>query len=149
MGVKVSDPDSPGIDNLARYLISIYGLDSDSLTQDLVVPDEVVTDDLVAFVASIDFIDHELPLAQEELLNDDNETKAQYFLSSDLSPFYKAETLFTGLYDDAITDPVYAQIAVGLAAAGLDERAELIALSKIFQPSGAGRCLPENRKGIF
>ena len=54
------------------------------------VPDEVVTDDLVAFVASIDFIDHELPLAQEELLNDDNETKAQYFISSDLSAFLQS-----------------------------------------------------------
>lgn len=148
-GRKGVDPDSPGIDNLGRYLISIYGLDSDSLTQDLVVPDEVVTDDLVAFVASIDFIDHELPLAQEELLNDDNETKAQYFLSSDLSPFYKVETLFTGLYDDAITDPVYAQIAVGLAAAGLDERAELIALSKIFQPSERADAFRKIGKAFF
>ena len=29
-GRKGVDPDSPGIDNLGRYLISIYGLDSDS-----------------------------------------------------------------------------------------------------------------------
>ena len=133
-GRKGVEPDSPGILNLARYLVTVYGLDDASLTGDLVVPPELESDELVAFVISTDFVDHRLPLAEGELLTNDNAERAEYFLSSDLSPFYRAEQLFEGVSDDAITDPVYAEIAAGLASSGLIERAERTVRSKIFQP---------------
>ncbi|WP_029652732.1 hypothetical protein [Marinobacter daepoensis] len=134
-GRKGVAPNSPGVLNLARYLVTVYGLDVASLAADLVVPAGIASDELVAFVISTDFIDHQLPLAQGERLTDDPAKRAEYFLRSDLSPFYQAEQLFVGVYDDAATDPVYGLIAEGLSAAGLNDEAVLTVRSKIFQPS--------------
>lgn len=131
---KGAEPDSPGVLNLARYLVTGYGLDGASLTADLVVPSEIETDELIAFVISTDFIDHQLPLADGERLTDGNAARAQYFLQSDLSPFFRAENLFKGVFDDSVTDPVYSEIALGLYAAGLNTQADRTVRSKIFQP---------------
>ncbi|SEO96282.1 carboxypeptidase-like regulatory domain-containing protein [Aquisalimonas asiatica] len=130
--------DGPAIVNVARYLFQQYddAISSEALADDgFSVPQGLRDDAQVSALAATQVIDHTLPLAPDETLGMDNAARAAYFFGSDLSPYYRAARLFDAVFDDATTDPVFARIARGQAAAGRVEEASLTLETRIFQPA--------------
>ncbi len=126
--------DSAALVNMARYLVVAHGLTAEVLSADTFeVPQPLDPDNLLPLLADSDVLETALPLAQEELLGDDNEARLNYFMRSDQSPYYQAARLFDGVIDDQVLDPIYASVAIGQAEAGLVESAMLTVASSIFQ----------------
>ncbi|BEH15444.1 hypothetical protein [Marinobacter shengliensis] len=126
--------DSAALLNIARYVVVINALSAEAIAAaDFAVPQPIDPENLLGLLADTEVVDSTLPLAVGEELGDDNAARVEYFFRSDLSPYYRAARLFDGVIDDQIMDPVYADIAVGQAAAGLVEQARLTAESSIFQ----------------
>mgnify|MGYP000238092605 FL=1 len=122
--------------NAARHVFQEYAITPavDLTSSGFSVPDGVSSDSDIAELASLDVIDHEVPLAEGEQLGFDNQARLDYFYNSDLSPFYRAEQLFNDVFDDRVMDPVYVDIARGLASVGRQDRAEVVLRANIFQP---------------
>lgn len=122
--------------NAARHVFQEYAINpaSDLISSSFSVPAAVSSDSDIVELASLDVIDHEVPLAEGEQLGFDNQARLDYYYNSDLSPFYRAEQLFTDVFDDLVMDPVYVDIARGLASVGRQDRAEVILRANIFQP---------------
>lgn len=124
------------IANLLRYTFQAYAITTADLdAADFEPPAGLSMDAHIPALARLTVLDHRLPLTPGEALGEDNAARMAYFYGSDLSPYYQAEQLFTGVFDDAVLDPLYKSIAAGLVAAGLDERAEVVLQSQIFQPA--------------
>lgn len=126
--------DSAALLNIARYVVVINALGAEAIAAaDFTVPQPIDPENLLPLLADTEVVDSTLPLAVGEELGDDNAARVEYFFRSDLSPYYRAARLFDGVMDDQVMDPVYADIAVGQAAAGLVEQAKLTVGSSIFQ----------------
>lgn len=126
--------DSAALLNIARYVVVINALSAEAIAAaDFTVPQPIDPENLLPLLADTEVVDSTLPLAVGEELGDDDAARVEYFFRSDLSPYYRAARLFDGVMDDQVMDPVYADIAVGQAAAGLVEQAKLTAESSIFQ----------------
>lgn len=126
--------ESSALLNIIRYVVVINALSADVIAAaDFEVPQPIDPENILTLLADTDAVDSTLPLAVGEELGTDNAARVDYFFRSDLSPYYRAAKLFDGVIDDQIMDPLYADIAVGQAAAGLTEQAKLTAQSSIFQ----------------
>lgn len=127
--------DGPELANLIRYLISAHGLQTtDFADEDFTVPviDAASVDSILQVRGAID---HTLPLPDEQLLGNDSAKRLAYFYGSDLSPFYRAEQIVKGIYDDTLLDPVYQSIAEGQARVGLLDDALVTLNTRLFQTS--------------
>ena len=125
----------PQIRNLMRYVLQNYQLEPAALSQsDFTVPAGLGSDSDIPRLTELHALDHRIPLTDAEKLGMDNEARREYFYSSDLSPFHRAERLFDGVLDDLILDPVYEEIAEGLAFAGRIDEARTMLRTRIFQP---------------
>ncbi|MBL7250969.1 hypothetical protein [Alloalcanivorax marinus] len=126
---------SPQIRNLMRYVLQSYDLDPAALAQSgFTVPAGLAADSDIVRITGLRALDHRIPLTDAEKLGMDNDARREYFYASDLSPFYRAERLFDDVLDDLILDPVYQEVARGLAFAGLVDESQLILRTRIFQP---------------
>ncbi|MCC4309808.1 carboxypeptidase-like regulatory domain-containing protein [Alcanivorax marinus] len=126
---------SAQIRNLMRYVLQNYQLDPDALSHsDFTVPAGLGADNDIARLTGLRALDHRIPLTDAEKLGMDSDARREYFYASDLSPFYRAERLFDDVLDDLILDPVYQEIAEGLASAGRTDDSMMILRTKIFQP---------------
>ncbi|MBM7332084.1 MAG: carboxypeptidase-like regulatory domain-containing protein [Alcanivorax sp.] len=126
---------SAQIRNLMRYVLQNYQLDPDALSHsDFTVPAGLGADNDIARLTGLRALDHRIPLTDAEKLGMDSDARREYFYASDLSPFYRAERLFDDVLDDLILDPVYEDIAEGLAFAGQVEEAKSILRTRVFQP---------------
>ena len=128
-------PASPAGLNVVRYLMNHYGITTDALAQaGFTPPADLAGDSTVAELANRDAIDPTQPLAPAERLGDDQEARRAYFYRTTLSPFYRSEQLFQGVYDDNYLDPLYAAIAEGQARAGLLDDATRTLRTQVFNP---------------
>lgn len=126
---------SAQIRNLMRYVLQNYQLDPDALSHsDFTVPAGLGADNDIARLTGLRALDHRIPLSDAEKLGLDSDARREYFYASDLSPFYRAERLFDDVLDDLILDPVYEDIAEGLAFAGRIDEARTMLRTRIFQP---------------
>ncbi|WP_410306512.1 carboxypeptidase-like regulatory domain-containing protein [Alloalcanivorax sp. C16-1] len=126
---------SAQIRNLMRYVLQSYDLDPATLAQsDFTVPAGLGADNDIARLTGLRALDHRIPLTDAEKLGMDSDARREYFYASDLSPFYRAERLFDDVLDDLILDPVYEDIAEGLAFAGQVDEAKIILRTRVFQP---------------
>ncbi|WP_412851607.1 hypothetical protein [Ectothiorhodospira shaposhnikovii] len=142
--------DSPGIFNVARYLLQAYPVGIAELEDPgFQVPAGLVNDMTIAELVASRVLDHQVPLAEAEVLGMDNQARLEYFLRSDLSPYYRAERLFDGVYDDSVLDPVFAGIARGMAAAGLFDEADLTLRARIFQPAERANAFRQVGREVF
>ncbi|MCG5517195.1 MULTISPECIES: hypothetical protein [unclassified Ectothiorhodospira] len=134
-GQRGMPANSPGVFNVARYLVQTYPVGIEALEDpEFQLPEGLARDQTIARLAASRVLDHQVPLAEAEVLGMDNQARLEYFLRSDLSPYERAERLFDGVFDDSVLDPVFARIAQGMAAAGLHEEADLVLRAQIFQP---------------
>lgn len=126
--------DSAALLNIARYLVVAHELTAETLASDTFeTPQPLDPDSLLPLLADSETVNTALPLAPDELLGSDNEARVTYFFRSDQSPYYRAARLFDGVIDDQVLDPVYVEVATGLAEAGLTEQARLTVESSVFQ----------------
>ncbi|WP_156500111.1 hypothetical protein [Ectothiorhodospira sp. BSL-9] len=136
MGERSVPAGSSALLNIARYVFQVHAMPEDLSNSEADLPLADIRHDLILRdLASQRVIDHTIPLAHGEALGMDNERRMAYFLNSDLSPYHRAERLFDEVFDDAVTDPVFADIAHGMAASGMLEAAELTLRARIFQPA--------------
>ncbi|MFC6327949.1 carboxypeptidase-like regulatory domain-containing protein [Alloalcanivorax gelatiniphagus] len=123
------------IRNLMRYVLQSYQLDPAALSQSgFTVPAGLGGDSDIARITGLRALDHRIPLTNAEKLGMDSDARREYFYASDLSPFHRAERLFDGVLDDLILDPVYEEIAEGLAFAGQVGEAKTVLRTRVFQP---------------
>lgn len=122
--------------NLVRYAFQRYGISVATLSSTpFTLPSGLSSDAQVPALSRLTVLDHTLPLAAGEELGNNNLNRLNYFYASDLSPFYRAEQLFTDIFDDLVLDPLYSDIAAGLAAIGHMDEANTILQARIFQPT--------------
>lgn len=121
--------------NVVRYLLNQYDVDGAALDADgFQVPAGLAGDAVVPVLAEQNVIDPTQPLAPGERFGDDEAARRAYFFRSSLSPFYRSEALFEGVFDDNYLDPLYAGIAEGQARAGLIDEATLTLRTQVFSP---------------
>ncbi|MFA9459537.1 carboxypeptidase-like regulatory domain-containing protein [Thiohalorhabdus methylotrophus] len=127
---------SPALLNSIRYILDQHGIAAaDLATSGQSLPTgAVAADSVLPSLMASRVIDHTIPLASGEALGTDNQVRLDYFFRSDVSPYYRTEQLISDVYDDGARDPVYVNVAAGLAGAGLLEQAELVLQANIFQP---------------
>ncbi|MEQ6885946.1 carboxypeptidase-like regulatory domain-containing protein [Salicola sp. Rm-C-2C1-2] len=131
---------SSQIANVVRYALGGYGISAaDFSDSDFSVPAGLADDSLVAQLAGVEVLDPDVPLAEGEELGSDNTARLEYLLSSRESPLYQAERLFDDVVDDGVLDPVFGDIAQGVARAGLFDRAETVVDTRIFQAEERAR----------
>ena len=121
--------------NVVRYLLNQYGIVPEALDQAAFqVPPGLDGDENIPLLASRDAIDPGQALGSRERLGDDQGARRAYFFRSELSPYYRSEQLFEGVYDDNYLDPLYAAIAEGQARAGLLDDATRTLRTQVFSP---------------
>ena len=143
-------PASPAGLNVVRYLMNHYGITTDALAQaGFTPPAGLAGDGTVPELADRDAIDPAQPLAPAERLGDDQDARRAYFYRSTLSPFYRSEQLFQGVYDDNYLDPLYAAIAEGQARAGLLDDATRTLRTQVFSPRERVKAFREAGKALL
>ncbi len=132
---------------LARYVLFTYDLtpfdiwlqDSASFEQSLVRQENGSTvalgsDPNIGKLADIKALySVAVPLLADELPGDDNLKRINYYYNSDASPFYTAEKLIGGVFNDQLNDDVMSDIAHGEAENGLLDQARTFIETQIFQ----------------
>jgi len=79
-----------------------------------------------------------VPLRQSQLL-DTEARRIEYYVNSDVSRFYQAERLVTGVGDAVLNDEIMSSLAQGKARFGLFEDARAIADTQIVQSEVRGK----------
>lgn len=118
--------------NLIRYVFNRAGMTTDDLADANFSLEADVLANIDA-IASLNVINHQIPLATGELLTT-SEAKRNYFYASDLSPAYQALQLFNGVTDDNAVDPTFSKIAGAYALRGMNDEADVILNSQIANP---------------
>lgn len=133
IGKRGVPSDSPALLNMVRFVLQDNMIESSDLEADgFEVSDLSGSAAVLNQLADQNFIDVAQPLAIGEELGGGNEARVGYFFNSNVSPYYRSAQLFDGVYDDAVLDPLYVQVAAGQASAGLIETADLTVSAFVF-----------------